>query len=196
VYGSHIVSGLAYVFAGMALLFLGLSVVYSLVFVPVAFVFGAAAYFVWYHASGRMAGRLYRGVENRAATAGARAGPREKWEAPRREWEAPRREWEAPRGGRRAREAASGGGARTDRGAGEGPFDGRRRRARQRAPTAGREGPTAREAYETLGLDADADEAAVKSAYRERVKEVHPDRPSGDEDEFKHVKAAYERLTD
>ena len=43
---------------------------------------------------------------------------------------------------------------------------------------------------------AGADEAAVRSAYRERVKEVHPDRPSGDEDEFKRVNRAYERLTE
>ncbi|WP_142858261.1 J domain-containing protein [Salinigranum halophilum] len=57
-------------------------------------------------------------------------------------------------------------------------------------------GPSQREAYRTLGLDPGADEAAVRSAYRERVKEVHPDRPSGDEDEFKRVNRAYERLTE
>jgi DnaJ-domain-containing protein 1 len=57
-------------------------------------------------------------------------------------------------------------------------------------------GPSQREAYRTLGLDPSADEEAVRSAYRERVKEVHPDRPSGDEDEFKRVNRAYERLTD
>jgi DnaJ-domain-containing protein 1 len=57
-------------------------------------------------------------------------------------------------------------------------------------------GPSEREAYRTLGLDPGADEAAVRSAYRDRVKDVHPDRPSGDEEEFKRVTRAYERLTD
>jgi DnaJ-class molecular chaperone len=57
-------------------------------------------------------------------------------------------------------------------------------------------GPPPAEAYRTLGLAPDADEDAVREAYRERVKEVHPDRPSGDEEEFKRVNRAYERLTD
>jgi DnaJ-domain-containing protein 1 len=56
--------------------------------------------------------------------------------------------------------------------------------------------PSETEAYRTLGLDPGADEAAVREAYRRRVKEVHPDTPSGDEDEFKRVNRAYERLTD
>ena len=64
-YGSRIVSGLAAVFAGMTALFFVLSFVYSLVFLPVAAMFGLATYFVWYHASGRFASRLYRGIESR-----------------------------------------------------------------------------------------------------------------------------------
>jgi hypothetical protein len=68
-----------------------------------------------------------------------------------------------------------------------------RRRATVRPSTSGL---SQTEAYRTLGLDPGADEDAVRDAYRERVKEVHPDRPSGDEDEFKRVNRAYERLTD
>ena len=68
-----------------------------------------------------------------------------------------------------------------------------RGRVRDQRPSSG---PSPSEAYRTLGLDPDADEEAVREAYRERVKEVHPDRPSGDEDEFKRVNRAYERLTD
>jgi DnaJ-domain-containing protein 1 len=75
----------------------------------------------------------------------------------------------------------------------------RRTRTRTRSRTDARRpvsGPPPAEAYRTLGLDPGADESAVREAYRERVKEVHPDRPSGDEDEFKRVNRAYERLTD
>jgi curved DNA-binding protein CbpA len=49
-------------------------------------------------------------------------------------------------------------------------------------------------ARERLGVGPDADEAAVKRAYRKRVKECHPDAEGGDADEFKRVTAAYERL--
>lgn len=180
VYGSRIVTGLAAVFAGMAALFLVLSVVYGPVFVPVAAMFGVAAYFVWYHASGRFARRLYQGVESRAEPAeggGFGSGPREEWVPPRDE----RRQRARATGRRRA-------GARRQR---VGGGTGQRRR-----PSPPSDGPTASEAYDTLGLDDGADEQAVKRAYREKVKEVHPDRPSGDEDAFKEVTAAYERLTD
>jgi curved DNA-binding protein CbpA len=50
------------------------------------------------------------------------------------------------------------------------------------------------EAYRRLGLEAGADESEVQRAYREKVKEVHPDR-GGDEQEFRAVTDAYERLT-
>lgn len=46
-------------------------------------------------------------------------------------------------------------------------------------------------AYATLGLPSDASDAAVRRAYRERVKEVHPDQ-GGDEAEFRRVREAYD----
>ena len=46
-------------------------------------------------------------------------------------------------------------------------------------------------AYGVLGLSSDASEAAVRRAYRERVKEVHPDQ-GGDEAEFRRVREAYD----
>jgi len=196
VYGSRIVTGLAYVLAALAVLFAIYGVIFNLVFFAVAAVFGTAAYFVWYHASGRFAQRVYQGVESQAqptagAGQGATAGPRE--------------EWVPPRDGQRAREAA---GERGRRGAGSvgsrgrvgggtqrtaGGPRGRTDRRRAAPPT---DGITAREAYDRLGLEEGADADAVKSAYRERVKEVHPDTEGGDEDEFKRVKTAYERLSD
>ena len=45
-------------------------------------------------------------------------------------------------------------------------------------------------AYAVLGLPAGADLAEVKRAYRERVKDVHPDH-GGDRDEFERVREAY-----
>lgn len=47
--------------------------------------------------------------------------------------------------------------------------------------------------FEVLALDRDATEADVVRAYRERVKEAHPDQ-GGSVEEFQAVKAAYEEL--
>jgi hypothetical protein len=92
-----------------------------------------------------------------------------------------RRERRAPGGfGATARGAASGAGAR-----------GRRTEAPGRDA-----GPSRRDAYETLGLDPDASDDEVRQAYRTKVKEVHPDTDGGDEETFKRVNRAYERLRD
>jgi len=137
-----------------------------------ALMFGLATYFMHYHLSGRMAASLYERVERQAAqeTGGRRggfgAGPRQEWERP------------GDRRRRRARQGRQGG----------------RRRQRARRP-GGASGPSPAEAYDRLGLDPGADEDAVKAAYREKVKEVHPDTESGSEAEFKRVKSAYETLT-
>jgi hypothetical protein len=82
----------------------------------------------------------------------------------------PREDWTGPRSG--------------------GGFGGERQR-RATQPTSG---PSARDAYRTLGLDPGADESAIKQAYREKVKETHPDTEDGTERRFKRVNDAYERL--
>jgi hypothetical protein len=46
-------------------------------------------------------------------------------------------------------------------------------------------------AYDRLGLPTTADEAEIRAAYRDLVKEVHPDR-GGDEEAFKRVQRAYD----
>lgn len=203
-YGSRIVSGLAVVFGGMAAVFVVLAVAYNPVFLAVAAVFGAAAYFVWYHASGRFARRLYQGVESQAQPEGSNAGPREEWVPPRdgrSAREAARQRRASARGGRRAgpRESRGPGGSAGPGGPGRGTGGPGGRGARADGARAGvppNDGITAREAYDRLGLDPDADADAVRSAYRKRVKEVHPDTDGGDEDEFKRIKDAYERLSE
>lgn len=179
-YESRIVTGLAVALGGITVLFGVLSLAYNLVFLAAAGVFGLSAYFVWYHASGRLARRLYRGVEDRAEPGGGGFGA------------GPRADWEPPRDGRSVE--GLGGRARSESGrttagrAGRSGPEGRRRRSTG--------GPTARQAYDALDLSPDADEGAVRAAYRQKVKEVHPDQPGGDEERFKEVQAAYERLTD
>ncbi|ELK54581.1 DnaJ domain-containing protein, partial [Haloferax sp. BAB-2207] len=59
-----------------------------------------------------------------------------------------------------------------------------------------RRGMSRQQALDTLDLDGDASADDVKAAYRERVKETHPDSKTGDEEAFKRVNRAYERLTD
>lgn len=222
-YRSSLVTGLAVAFAAMGSV---LAIVAAgtgnwLAIVPAAF-FGATAYFMWFHASGRLADRIYRTMEGaatrqqdgragrggrrqsapggrRAAPGGRRAatdgrggdrtgrqggfgaGPRADWERPggesrERVRQAQARQERARR--QRAREHAKrvGGGGR--------------RVARGQAPT----GMTAREAANVLGVGPDADDDAVRTAYRERIKEVHPDTEGGDEEAFKRVRDAYERL--
>jgi DnaJ-class molecular chaperone len=53
--------------------------------------------------------------------------------------------------------------------------------------------------YDILGVESDADQEAIKQAFRRRAQEYHPDRNPGDpeaEERFKEVLAAFEILSD
>ncbi|MCA0318343.1 MAG: molecular chaperone DnaJ [Proteobacteria bacterium] len=56
-----------------------------------------------------------------------------------------------------------------------------------------------RDYYETLGVGRDADDGALKSAFRKKAMQCHPDRNPGDskaEAEFKELNEAYQVLSD
>jgi len=56
-----------------------------------------------------------------------------------------------------------------------------------------------RDYYEVLGIDRGVDEAMIKSSYRKKAMQFHPDRNPGDkeaEDKFKEATEAYEVLKD
>jgi hypothetical protein len=154
---SPLLLAIAAVLAGTAALFVVLGAVFNLLLAVAALPFGAAAYFLWSHATGRLRGRIRR-----------RFAGREEFEH---------------------RQATADPGRRSQ--------TGRRHRTGRR--TANEEGQAAMDreaALNALDVAPDADAGTIRRAYRDRVKAVHPDADGGDEDEFRRVRAAYERLTD
>lgn len=180
--------GIAAVFGGLTVVLTAVGLVINPAVLFLALMFGVSTYFMYYHLSGKMAASLYERVERQAAQntgnarrGGFRAGPRE--------------EWEPPRDGRRARRSRASQGGQRRR---QGRQQQRRQTAggRQRRQRVQSSGPSPTEAYKRLDLDPDADQGTIKRAYREKVKEVHPDTDGGSEREFKRVQSAYEMLTD
>lgn len=186
--------GLAAVLAGIATLEFVLAFVYTPALFAIAIPFAAAAYLVWYHASGRLRKRAEEGragsYRQRAGgeTGGFGAGARDSYSGRRGGFDAD------GRGRFGGRETAGAQGAQGGRGRGAWERGARADGARGGARVQQNTGPTPREAYRLLGLDPDADFEEVRQAYREKVKSVHPDRDGGDEDEFKRVNEAYEVL--
>ncbi len=183
--GSPIVLAIAAAFGGMtALMAIGAVVTGSPVALLVAIPLAVTAYFMYYHASGK----LLRQLARREARVRQRRRRGEPAGSSRRRGgfgAGPRR-----RGGPRTRAEREARFGRT-----QDPFQGSGSRdPRDRAPSSA-SGPTPAEARDILGIDGPADEASIKAAYRERVKATHPDR-GGDEAEFKRVTAAYDRLSD
>ena len=50
--------------------------------------------------------------------------------------------------------------------------------------------------YSILGISKNADDAAIRKAYKQKSMQYHPDRPDGDEEQFKKVNEAYSILKD
>ncbi len=185
----RLTKGIAVVFGVLTAVLTVVGILFSPAVLFLALMFGASTYLMYYHLSGRMAASVYERVERRAATdgRGAPGDGRGGFGA------GPREEWEPPRDGRARRTAER---VRQERARRQQARGGRQGTGRRRHPVQQSSGPTPAEAYDRLGLDPSADERTVKQAYRERVKETHPDTDSGSEREFKRVKAAYETLTD
>lgn len=172
----RLVVGLTFVFAAMTatVVLVAVAAVEPVLFV-VAIPLAAATVVFWYHSSGRLRERVLRMRAEQAAGDGTTGGQ--------------------GRGGGRASGGGFGAGARR-----EARRDRRRRQRAGRERAGGRRtgeraasGVPPAEAYRRLGLEPDADEDAIRAAYRRKVKEVHPDR-GGDEDEFRRVTDAYETL--
>ncbi|MGB9956003.1 J domain-containing protein [Haloferax prahovense] len=192
----RLVMGLAAVFAGITMLLVVLAFAYrQLLLLFVAVPFGATTYFMYAHVSGRLEERFRRTRVRADAGRGGFGFRSERQRGDRRETggfgAGPRGDpQEGPRAGRFGPNDGPDGG-----------FDGgrRRRRARDGSGTRARpprRGMSRQKALETLDLDDDASEDEVKAAYRKRVKETHPDSKTGDEEAFKRVNRAYERLTE
>lgn len=180
----RVVQGLTVTFGAMSVVLAVVGLVTNPIALVLGVFFAGVTGLLYYQASGRLARRVYRRVEQRAAVDGGTAdGPREARAGRGGFGAGPREAWTGPRqqGGRGARDprGASRGAQRSTRGAA--PVD---------------DGLTARQAYDVLGLEPDADQEAVRSAYRDRIKEVHPDAEGGDEAAFRRVRSAYERLAD
>lgn len=166
---------LAGVFAGLATVLAVVALARQPFLLVLAVPFGVAAYLVWVGATGRTPFGGYRRVspeearQIRAERAERETGGRSRFAEDARRQAA----------GQRARA-----GGRTRAGAERG-----KRRARPESETLARW-----EAARVLGIDADAEPAAVRRAYREQVKKTHPDAEDGDEERFRKVNEAYERL--
>jgi len=50
--------------------------------------------------------------------------------------------------------------------------------------------------YRILGISPEADQKAIKKAFRRKARQTHPDKKGGDERAFRLVKEAYETLSD
>ena len=172
---------------GIAVLIGALTAAFKLLLLFVALPFAAAGCLVWYQGTGRLAARIRReATANRSDTG---AGLRRR---------TPGRGPTIPAGltpghrrhgrGRDAGPPAPASGTRRERSPTPGGrADDRWRRRRSVAPVEDR--TSEREAYGVFGVAPGSDEATVREAYRDRVKETHPDTEDGDEEAFKRVAA-------
>lgn len=165
------------VFGGIAVLLISLGIAFEPLLLFVSIPFAAAGYMIWYHGTGRLEERMRQRAARERARERARMGDG----GPKAE-NGPRWADSEFRGRRERRRRVFEGAGRSGRGAGT-----------DRAPT-GDTGMGVERAYRVLGLDPGSDAEAVRSAYRSKVKEVHPDTDDGDEESFKRVNEAYETL--
>ena len=193
---SPLLFGLAAVFAGLTTVLSVVAIATRELFVlGVALPLGLATYLFWFQASGKLRERVQAGTyrdafeaQRQTAEQKANEGPT----GPRGRFAREARRAAEERRRRRARATAGAGGVAGDASNRTRGGQGRRRSATAggRRPAGPPEGPTRREALDRLGLDETPDQATVREAYREKVKDVHPDH-GGDREEFQQVREAY-----
>jgi len=166
-----IVIGVAAVLSGITVLMLIVGVVVSPFFLFAALPFGGSAYLLWYQASGRLAERVRRETA-------AGAADRDRSSAG------------FDPGGFGARRATDGRDPR------ERARRTRQNRRRARASATGEPALSTTDARRILEVDDTANADDIKTAYRRKAKEHHPDTDSGDEETFKKVSRAYETLSE
>ena len=204
----------ALLFAGLAILLAGGAILTAnVVLLLAAFPLGLTAGLMWHQGTGGMTAELFgsggrrrrsyrtpssrvTGTQRKSADA-ENSEPRtgrpeagEFWEELRRE--ARHRARRRNRQRRRHRPGDDRTSGRGGRSASE-HARGRHQRNPRSPPT---DEPGVAEAYRILDLQPGADETAIRDAYREEVKRLHPDTEDGDAEAFKRVTAAYERLVE
>lgn len=188
------------VLGGVAVLMTALAAAFEPLLFFVALPFGFGGYLIWYQGTGRLAARARREAASRDTTERARRaasaagnGPGEgdgpRWADPQ---EADRRARARRRAARASAGVASDGSTRAGPGP-RGPGAGARA-GRERVAEPFDDRMSEGEAREVLGVDPGSDDETIRRAYRSKVKDTHPDTADGDEESFKRVAEAYERL--
>ncbi|WP_248516415.1 DnaJ domain-containing protein [Salinarchaeum laminariae] len=197
---SVLLGWLAALFAVMAALLTLAAVVVGWPVLLLAVPLAGVAYLFWYHATGRLTERLRQQARHGAGgeTAGQRRrrasatgfGPQNdgRWRERGTDWRDKRR-----RAQRRTEAGRRGARGRRTRRRGFGTEAGGSAGYYGQASSA-QAGMSPDRARGVLGVRSDADADAVRDAYREKVKETHPDR-GGSTESFKRVNEAYETLT-
>lgn len=196
---SRLILGLAAVFAGLTAVLVVAALAVQPFLLLVALPFAVTTYFLWFHATGRLAKRVRR--TQTASNPGTANDPESAASSRSSRFADRFRDRVADSGGTEFGNAGRTSDARSSR-TRSGARGGHRARAGHRRDRTGTASPNARrydlsraEACRVLGVSPEADRETIKSAYRERVKRTHPDTAAGDEESFKRLNRAYERVT-
>lgn len=199
---SVVLGWLAGLFAVMAAMLALTAAVVGWPILLLAIPLAAVAYLFWYHATGRLTERFRQQARRRASgTRRDRRGPRAAatgfgpQDDPERRRGTYWREERRRARGRTAEQRQRDGRGPWAPGAGQTGARGGDPWGRQPGAQQSNAGMSLDRARGVLGVPSDADAEAIRAAYREKVKEAHPDR-GGSTDAFKRVNEAYEALGD
>lgn len=167
-----LILGVSAVLFGITVVMLLAGIIVNPFFLLVSIPFGSSAYLLWYQASGKLSDDIRQGESTGTFGAGSRNTGFNPGSFGAGSSTSENFASESARRAQQYREKA------------------RANQAVDQATTI-----TQSDAYRILEIEPIADEAEIKAAYRQKVKECHPDTPSGDEEMFKKVSRAYEVLS-